>query len=341
MYCVVGHTQTYTLSCDYGVIQHGIHSGRYTPKKESLKKMKITAILVVVLVLSLAAAVVAEVGVSKVDPMAAANGSLVVTVSASGTPVKEVLTSLAAQSKQKIIVETSVKGSITSPVKESSIEAALTSVCKSARLVWRKVYIDPKSELLEKPDRLASTLRLLTGMSFPDMVVAGSSTSKLSLVCQQKQTVEGAQEKIVKDLGMEPVYLVSNDLTIAARDDASASVKNYSKMAKDQLDLFMKMTPEEREQALLESLNMMDQMGPEYYASLMQTMMNSNPESLRRLQARQTDMLFQMPADVRRQMIRMNFEVMKNITPEQQKLIQEDAKAVMEEMQKAGQAPGN
>lgn len=291
-------------------------------------------LLVIAIVLSLSAVGHAEVGASKVDPNAA-KGMVDVTVSASGTPVRDVLASLASQSGQKIIVESSVKGTVKSAVKAESLDAALTVVCKAANLTWRKVYIDPKSELLEKPDRFASILRLMAGMSFPDVVVAGSSTAKVGLLCQQKQSVEAAQDKIVKDLGMEPVYLVSNDATIAAREGVSAAVKNYSKATQDQLDMFMKMTPEEREQALLESLNMMDNMGPEYYASLMQTLMNSNPESLRRLQARQTDMLFQMPADVRRQMIRINMESIKNITPEQQKMLNEDAMAAMEEMKKA------
>jgi hypothetical protein len=299
--------------------------------------MKIAAVLVVVLVLCFAVSGLAD--VSKTDPFASAGGALVVTVSAVGTPVKDVLTSLASQSKQKILVETSVKGTVKTAIKADSLEAALTEVCKANSLAWRKVYIDPKSELLEKPDRFASVLRLITGMSFPDVVVAGSSTNKVAALCQQKPGVEGVQDKLVKDLGMEPVYLISNDATIAARQGASDAVKNYTKSAKDQLDMFMKMTPEEREQALLESLNMMDSMGPEYYASMMQTLLNSNPDTLRRIQARQTDMLFQMPAETRRSMIKMNMEAMKSITPEQQKILQEDAMAVMEQMKKNGQTP--
>ncbi len=306
------------------------------PKKESPKEMKITAILVLVFVLSLTAVVSAQ--VFKVDPAAVPAGSLQVTVSASGTPVADVLASLAAQSKQKIIVESSVKGTVKSAVKAETLEAALNMVCKAANLAWRKVYIDPKSELIEKPDRFAAVLRLMSGMSFPDVIVAGSSTDKVSLVCQQKQAVEGTQDKIVKDLGLEPVYLVSNDLTIAARERTSTAVSNYSKATKEQLDMFMKMTPEEREQALLESLNMMDNMGPEYYAALMQTLTDSNPENLRRLQARQTEVMFRIPTETRRAMLRMNMEMMKNISPEHQKILAEDAAAVMEEMQKAGQA---
>lgn len=297
--------------------------------------MKMTVSLVVVLVLLLAAAGLADVGPSKVDPFAAANGTLVVTVSADGTPVKDVLASLASQSKNKIIVESSVKGTVKVGVKDTSLDSALNTVCKANSLTWRKIYIDPKSELLDKPDRLAAILRLMTGMSFPDVVVAGSSTNKVGLICQQKQGVEGAQDKIIKDLGMEPVYLVSNDATVAARQGTSAAVNSYTKSAKDQLDMFLKMTPEEREQALTASLDMMNNIGPDYYASMMQTLLNTNPDTLKQLQARQTEMLFQMPAETRRAMIRMNMDAMKSITPEQQKMLQEDAMAVMQEQKNA------
>jgi len=304
-------------------------------EKESLEEMKIAVSLVVVLVLSLAAAGFADVGPSKVDPAAPANGSLVVTVSTDGTPVRDVLASLASQSKQKILVESSVKGNLKVGVKDTSLESALNTVCKATNLTWRKVYIDPKSDLLDKPDRFAATLRLIAGMSLPDLVVAGSSTNKVGVLCQQKQGVEGAQDKIVKDLGMEPVYLVSNDATVAARQGTSAAVNNYTKSAKEQLDMFMKMTPEEREQALMASLDMMDSVGPDYYASVMQTMMNTDPEKLQRLQKRGTDMLFSMSTEQRRSMMKINMQASSSFTPEQMKILQDDVAAIQAEMKKA------
>lgn len=301
--------------------------------------MRFTLLLVIAFILSNATIGFAEVGHSKVDPFGAPKGTLEVTVAADGVAVADVLTSLASQSKQRILVESSVKGMVKEGIKEKSLESALSTLCKANKLAWRKVYIDPKSELLEKPDRFAAVLRLMSGMSFPDVVVAGSSTNKVGLLCQQKQGVEGAQDKIVQDLALEPVYLVSNDATVAARQGTSAAVNSYNKMAKDQMDLFMKMTPEEREEAMMASLDMMNNVGPEYMASVMQSLMNTNPETLRRLQARQTDVLFQMPVETRRAMIKMNMDAMKNITPEQQKLLREDAMAVMEEMKKDAPTP--
>jgi len=109
-------------------------------------------------------------------------------------------------------------------------------------------------------------------------------------------------------------------------------VHKYTQSVQDQLDMFMKMAPEEREQALVASLNMMDTVGPEYYSSVMQTLMNSDPENLKRVMSRQTDMLFSMSQEQRRQMIKLNMQMMQNISPEVQKMLQEDTKAIMDEM---------
>lgn len=309
--------------------------------------MKIRGIFAVCLVMMLAvggyaaeqAKTDAPVAAPKADAVAPATEAKI-TVSVKDAPIADVLASIASQAKQKILLESNVKGKVSLNVEGITLDAALTAVCKSTNQVWRKVYIDPKSELIEKPDRFAATLRLMAGMSFPDLVVAGASNSKIGVHCQQKQGVEDAQDRIVKDLGMVPIYLVSNDALVAAKEAAkNTAVSKYTQSAKDQLDMFMKMTPEEREQALLDSLNLMESVGSDYYASVMQTLMNSNPDNLRRIMARQTDMLFSMSAEQRRSMMRMNMEAMKFITPEQQKILQEDAMAIMEQMKNQQPAP--
>ena len=301
--------------------------------------MKIRVFVVISVVLALVVAGYAHAQV-KVDPATVKPDASKVSLTANAMPAADAFVSLASQSGMKILLESNVKGKVTASVKDVPLDTALSAVCKSTNLVWRKVYIDPKSELIDKPDRFAATLRLMAGLSFPDLVVAGSSNNKIGVICQQKQGVEDAQDKIVKDLGMAPVYLVSNDAMVAAKEAAKDSTVNkYTDMAKQQLDMFAKMTPEETEQAMVAGINLMDSVGPEYMASAMQAMMNTSPETLRRLQARGNEMLFSMPAEQRRAMIKMNMDAMKSITPEQMKILQEDAVVVMQEMknQQGGQ----
>jgi hypothetical protein len=299
--------------------------------------MKITTFAVICLILATAVCGYAADAPAKPEPANALVKTEPVaskiTLDVKDKPVAEAITSIASQSKCKILAESNIKGKVTLALNDVPVDAALTAVCKSTNLIWRKVYIDPKSELLDKPDRFAATLRLMAGLSFPDLVIASSSNSKIGVHCQQKQGVQDAQDKIVKDLGMEPVYLVSNDALVAAKEAAkNTPVSKYTEMAKEQLDMFMKMTPEDREQAMMAGLDLMDSVGPEYYSSMMQTMMNSDPVKLQRIQKRGTDMLFSMTSEQRRQMMRMNMHAMDNVTPEQMQILQEDAKAIAEEI---------
>jgi len=299
------------------------------------------ALLLLVMALTLAAGSFAAESTgkepAKTEPAAAAakDTEVKVSVSAKDTKVREVLDSLAKQSKEKLIIESSVKGEVSS-------QSALSAVCKSSKMEWRKIYIAEDSKLLEQPDRLAATVRLMSGLSFPDMVLAGSSLSKVAVHFGEKNAVQKAEASLPKELGMVRVYLITNDAATLARalakeneakkNSESAAVQKYADIAQEQMDMFMKMTPEEREQALVSNLNMMDQVGPEYMSAVMQTMMNIDPENLRRLVSKQTEMLFSMSPEQRRSMMRFNIEAMKMITPEQQKMLQEDAMALMEEM---------
>jgi len=259
-----------------------------------------------------------------------------VSVTATDTKVKDILDSLQKQSKERFVVESTVKGDVASlSLTDVSLESALTTVCKSARVVWRKLYIAGDSKLLEQPDKLASTVRLMAGLSFPDMVLAGSSTGRVGVHFEDKTAVKTAEDEAAKTLGMTKVYLITNDAAVAAKaaeKEKSSVLDGFINSSKEQMDMFMKMTPEEREQAMMESLNLMDQIGPDYMAAAMQTVMKMDSEYLNRMQQRQMDVIFSMPEEQRRAMIKMNMKQMSNINPEQQKILMEDAKAVMEEM---------
>ena len=85
------------------------------------------------------------------------------------------------QTKAKILVESTVAGQISTTLTDVSLETALTAISKtSGKMEWRKLYLAADSDLIKQPDRLASTVRLMSGFSFPSLVVAGSSTGKIA-----------------------------------------------------------------------------------------------------------------------------------------------------------------
>jgi type II secretory pathway component GspD/PulD (secretin) len=281
-----------------------------------------------------------------VETKAADKAEVKVSVEAKDSKVKDVLDSLAKQSKEEFVVESSVKGDVASlSLRDVTLESALTTLAKTAKIEWRRIYIAPDSKLLEQPDRLAATVRLMSGLSFPDLVLAGASTNKLGVHFEDKAAVKSAEESATKTLGMTSVYLITNDAAVATRalskekEEKNAGLDKFNQMQRDQIEMFMKMTPEEREQALMAGINMMDQVSPEYMSAVMQTLMNSDPENLRRMMNKQMDSLMSMSTDQRRSMMKFQMEAAKSISPEVQKMLQEDAMAIMEEMKAQGKQP--
>ncbi|MCE5315297.1 MAG: hypothetical protein ABFD49_00880 [Armatimonadota bacterium] len=263
--------------------------------------------------------------------------TLKVSLQAEDASVTELLTSLAAQSKTKILVESSVKGNVKLlSLNEALLESALTALCNIAKLQWRKVYISPDSKLLEQPDKLAATIRLMTGLTFPDMVLADSSVKKVSVHFEDKQAVQSAREIAMGKLGMKLVYLITDDSAIAAKEAKAekSAVDEYTDLAKKQLEKFMAMTPEEREQALMAGINMMDQVDPSYMAAATKALMNVDPDTFMRIQRRSGQMMFDMSTEDRRQLLKLGMRNRSNMyTEEQMQILQEDMAAVMEELQ--------
>lgn len=297
---------------------------------------------VVLLVCALAggawAAAGSETGKITSDP-AKETGSQSVSIDVKDKKVVEILDSFAKQTKAKILVESTVTGNVSTTLVEIPLEAALTAVSKiSGKMQWRKLYLAADSDLMKQPDRLASTVRLMAGFSFPSLVVAGSSTGKLAAHFDDKKGVTAAEDVAAKTLEMVKVYLVTNDAAVAAKakadekKEAKDALDKYTKLQQDQIDAFMKMTPEQREKAILAQMDLMERVGPEYMGAAMDALLKADPEAMRQRMARQSEMMLNMSSEARRSMMRLSIQSQQMISPELRRLLEEDAKAIMEEM---------
>ena len=299
-------------------------------------KMRIlTWFWVVCLVFTLAIGAMAE------TAAAAKPAEVKVTVNVNQTKVTEVLQSIAQQGKEKVIVESVVKGDVTVSLKDLSFEVALSTICKSCKLDWRKVYIGKDDKTLEQPDRFAATVRFLTAITYPDMVVSGSSTGKIGMFAKDQKAIDKFDDKMANDLGLTRVYLVTDDTKVAAKlaeKKAEEPLTDYVKKSMEQMEVFMKMTPEQQEQAMMESLSMLDQFPADYTAMAMRAVMSVDPELMRQKMARQSQMafdaMFSMPQEQRRAFFKMQMEAGASsaMTPEQKQMLMDDIKAIQDEM---------
>jgi hypothetical protein len=269
-----------------------------------------------------------------------------VTIEADDATLKDLIAKVAEQSKKKIVAESTVKGTISHiSAKDVTVEGALSTICKAGKCEWRKVYLPSDSKLLEQPDKLASTVRLVTAMGFPEVLISGASNGKVAAHYTQDKSVKSVQDIAAKDPSLAEVYVITNDMAVAekpkeeGKSDSSA-LEEYVKQSKELMEKFVKMTPEEQERAMLEGITMFENMDPSYMASAMRAMSKMDPGVFSRMSNRGTDMMLAMSQEDRRAFLKMSMRAQTQISPEVQKMLQEDAMAVMEEIKaERGQNP--
>ncbi len=308
----------------------------------------ITRIIVIGVLVGLLAASAATAADQPAAKAEAKTDEVKISIEAADAKVKDLLGKVAEQSKKKIVLESTVGGTVKEiSAKDVTVEAALTTICKLGKCEWRKVYLPSDSKLLEQPDRLAATVRLVTAMGFPDMVISGASNGKLAAHYVQDRNVKAVQDLAVKDSALSEVYVITNDIAVAEKEKAdgekssSKEFEEYIKQQKEMMDKFVKMSPEDQEQAIVAGINMYEQMDPTYTASVMRAVSRMDPEVFARMSNRGNDMLLAMSQEDRRAFLKMTMRAQTHVDPRVQQMLAEDVQAVMEELRQEGQLPPN
>ena len=245
------------------------------------------------------------------------------------------------QSGARILMEKTADVKITASVSDVSVEEALSVICKAGELEWRRIFIPADSMLLKNPDTLAATLRLMEGLRFPEMIIEKTSTREQLVHASNRRAVDAIPTSLRKDMGMVAFYVVTNDRAAKrAKEKADSTIEKYSQLQRESMEMFMKMTPEEREQALAAGMVMMQQMDPSFMLEATKAMMKMGPEMMNQIQEQQMKGFMSMPPEDRRAMMRVQMNFQRNIPPEMMQMLQEDAIAVMKELRmEAGQPP--
>jgi hypothetical protein len=107
------------------------------------------------------------------------------------------------------------------------------------------------------------------------------------------------------------------------------------------MKLFLEMTPEERLAVLKESMNLMNQLGPEGMTSMMNAMFEVDPGYLTEMNKVAMQSIMNMDVESRRNMLRMQMkqqaDIMQSMTPEQMQQLQQDIAAIAAEMGTGGE----
>jgi hypothetical protein len=254
-----------------------------------------------------------------------------VTIDMAGQKVSAVAEKICKETGVRILLEKTADVEVSLAVADMPVEDALTAVCKPVKLSWRKVYIRADSPLLKQPEALASNLRLMEGLAFPEVVV--DKGPDCVVYSKQRRAVDSVSVGARKDLGMVPLYLITNDEEANKVDGKLESrLAKYRKLEEEQMKLLREMTPEEREQAIEISAQFVQKADSGLLADMTKTALR-NPNMMTQMYQYGLDQLFSMNPEDRRAMVRLNYMTDKLLTPEQKAVLAEDWKAIAAEME--------
>ncbi len=246
-------------------------------------------------------------------------------------PAVEAFADLAQKANQTVLIESPVKGKVSISATNFTFEEALTGICKSLDIVWRKLFIEQAEGEKLNADKLAAVVRIISAANLPDVLIADPKAEKPMIFSRRTNFVIDL-DAIAKETGLKLVYLVSNDRAAAQKTEYSKSseskekskAEKYADKQAELINDFLEMTPEERAEAMRKSMQMVMAMDPRIMQEIMRTSMESlDPQLIGEVMRLNTEMMMSMPGDKLAEMIRIQMEAMRNLPPDvMQKIVE-------------------
>lgn len=270
--------------------------------------------------------------------------SKTVTLDATDKPIAEVIDIIAKATGEKILVEKLVSGSITAKIADATVEKALDAVTKSLHIQWRKIYVIPGTILEKDADALAAQMRTVLSLKFPDILIAPVGTGRSFVHIQKEAAADEITKAIPAEAGFTAVYLVTDDTQAykkELKDESKKKIATYSDIQRKLMKDFLDMSPEERKAALVESMNLMNQLGSEGMKQYLEAVLELDPAYVSDMNKMSMQVIMNLDPQTRKSMLRMSVQssadVMEGLTPEQQMQLEQE---IMEIMQETHKFPG-
>jgi len=261
------------------------------------------------------------------------------TIDVKDMPVRDVLKDIANATGEVILVERLVDGKITASIKDADIEKSLNAVTKTLGIEWRKIQVVTGSPLAKDADALAAQMRTVLTLKFPDIIILPAGTGGSFAHIQREATANEIAKAMPSPTGFTTVYLVTDDEKAykqELKDESKRKVAKYVDTSREMMNMFLEMTPEERTAVLKESINLMNQLGPEGMSSMMNTLFETDPTYLNEINKVAMQAIMNLDTETRRKMLRIQIQqqgdIMKSLTPEQMKQLQDDIAAITAEL---------
>lgn len=225
-----------------------------------------------------------------------------------GSDVRQVLADIAQQFRLQVVVDPLLQARVTPPSQAKDVQSALDAVTKQIPgVTWRKVYLRADMET-PAPETLVNWVRTLVNLEAQGLIVADNTASRItSFVRNVTVTPDFEQQlnQMVPAFKTRPVYVVFYQQPTLAQmaqrggqRQGQVRAEDFLALEQQRMQMFMNMSPEERQRAIRMGIQMFMNMDPSVRMQMMQEgmrmFMNMSPEERRMLMEQGMQMFQQM-----------------------------------------------
>lgn len=224
-----------------------------------------------------------------------------------GSDVRQVLADIAQRFRLQVVVDPLLQGRVTPPAQAKDAPAALDAVVKQIPgVIWRKVYLRADMEL-PSSETLVNWVRSIVNLEAQGLIVADAAGNRITSFVRNvtvSPDFEQQLDQMVPAFKTRPVYVVFFQQPMVAQQAGQRRVQggtraeDFLALEQQRMQMFMQMSPEERQRAMRMGIQMFMNMDPSLRMQMMQEglrmFMNMSPEERQMLMQQGIQMFQQM-----------------------------------------------
>lgn len=225
----------------------------------------------------------------------------------SGSDVRQVLASIAERFRLQVIVDPLLQARVTPPTQAESVQAALDAVTRQVPgLTWRRIYLRAEMET-PATEKLVEWARTIVNLEALGLIVVDNTGNRISSFVRNVTVSPGFEQQLGQmnpAFKTRPLYVVFFQQPLISQtarrqgNQGQARAEDLLSLEQQRMQMFMNMSPEERQRALRMGIQMFMNMDPQFRTQMLQEglrmFMNMSPEERRMLMEQGMQMFQQM-----------------------------------------------
>jgi len=224
-----------------------------------------------------------------------------------GSDVRQVLADIAQRLRLQIVVDPLLQGRVTPPTQANNAPTALDAITRQMPgVTWRKVYLRADMEL-PASETVVNWVRTVVNLEAQGLIVTDATGNRITSFVRNvtvSPDFEKQLDQMVPAFKTRPVYVVFYQQPMLAQQQRAgqrqgqARAEDLLSLEQQRMQLFMQMSPEERQRAIRMGVQMFMNLDPSVRMQMMQEgmrwFMNMSPEEQQMLIQQGMQMFQQM-----------------------------------------------